>query len=328
MYTTRNSGWLGPTGYIQAYPKIYPKPTLRMRIAAWRRLLIYAAGLSLVPMMVISGVNLYASRMVAPSSSQVSLSEIQAKANSPGPKQPATLAITTLPPVGTEPDPGLKQLLNDWSADHPNHKWSVVVQGIGQDRRFAKLNPDEVFGSASLYKLQILYPLLQRHNLSTFEQVNTSAGRLSDCVYRMLRVSDNPCGEAVGTYVGWSKSDAKLKELGLKNTTLGNSLGTTADDMAILMKEIYDGPKFSTEAREYILGVLRSQTWRKGIPTGCNACTVANKTGDLSHVRHDVAIIEDAGRTYVLTIFTSGAPYSQIAQLTSQLQQYLAKPYF
>jgi hypothetical protein len=52
-------------------------------------------------------------------------------------------------------------------------------------------------------------------------------------------------------------------------------------------------------------------------------CEVANKTGDLSNVRHDAAIINDNGSTYALVIMTNGASYAQIAQLTGQIQTYL-----
>lgn len=331
MYTARHARWLGPSGYIQAYPTVYPKPTLRMRLVAWRRLFAYTLVLAMIPVLAVSSVNLYAQTLVVPASNLTAISEgeMAITPTEPTSSGASTLAITTLPPVGSEPDAGLKEILNNWAAKHPKQKWSVVVQGVGDEVRYAKLNPDDVFRSASLFKLQIMYPLLQKHSYGSWDRVNTSAGKLSDCVTRMLKVSNNPCGEAVGAYLNWSKSTKALKEFGLQNTNLSDKGGptSTAGDMALFMRELYAGDKFSPEGRDYILTTLRNQTWRKGIPTGCGGCTVANKTGDLGFVRHDAAIIEYAGGTYVLTIFTSGASYNQIAQLTAQIQSYMSKPY-
>lgn len=331
MYTARHSGWLGPSRYIQAYPKISTKPGWRTRLLAWRRFFTYVSILLLAPILAVYIVNLYASSLAVPASNMTGIQEPV-----PGPSQAgppvsgsATLSIATLPSAEPVPDAALKELLNSWAAKHPDQKWAVVVQGLGKEKRFAKLNPDDSFRSASLYKLHIMYPLLQKHPYGGWSSIDTPAGNLSDCVTRMLKLSDNSCGEAVGTYLNWSKSTVKLKDLGLNSTNLNDKAGptSTAGDMATFMSELYSGDKFSPEGRDYILSTLRNQTWRKGIPTGCSGCRVANKTGDLGFVRHDAAIVEYAGRAYVLTVFTSGASYSQIAQLTSQVHTYMSRPY-
>lgn len=292
----------------------------------------YAIILVTVPMMVVSSINFYAARMVSYSSSATAVSEnlsVPQAPQEPVGSTASAIAITTLPPAGTEPDPGLKEILNSWAAKNPNQKWGVVVQGVGEEKRFAKLNPDEVFRSASLYKLLLMYPLLQKHPVEKFGSINTAAGKLSDCATLMLKTSDNPCGEAVGVYVGWPNADVKLKEIGLKNTKLNSSTGptTTANDINTYLKELHSGPKFSQEGRDFIISTLRNQIFRKGIPTGCNGCLVADKIGDLTFVRHDVGIVEHPGGTYLLSILTSGASYSQIAQLTAQIHEYMSKPY-
>ena len=67
------------------------------------------------------------------------------------------------------------------------------------------------------------------------------------------------------------------------------------------------------------MDILKVQTWRKGIPAGCSGCIVYNKTGDLGFVRHDAAIVESPKAKYILAIFTDGASYSEIAQLTQRI---------
>lgn len=142
MYTARESGWLGPSRYIQAYPKISTKPSLRTRLIAWRRFFTYVLILLLAPIIVIYIVNLYASSLAVPTSkmSGIERGGLTIKQSGPQVSGASTLAATALPASGSEPDSGLKQLLNDWAAKHPDQKWSVTVRGIRQDNRQAKLN--------------------------------------------------------------------------------------------------------------------------------------------------------------------------------------------
>lgn len=219
----------------------------------------------------------------------------------------------------------LQQVLANWAAANPKQQWSVVIEGLGQDTFSAKLEPDRVYKAASLFKLFLAYPLFQKYGLEQLPAIKVSAAgksqKLSDCVDLMLRVSNNPCGEAVGKKLGWKASDAKLKEIGLANTKLSDVSGprTTASDTALLLRQIYDGPGFSSQQKAYLLGILKGQTWRGGIPAGCQGCVVFNKTGDLGFVRHDAAVIEYANGAYSLSIFTNGASYSQIAALTGKI---------
>lgn len=138
MYTTRHSGWLGPSGYIQAYPKISTKPDLRARLTAWRRFFTYAAILLLAPVLAVYIINLYASSLAVPVSKMRGIGKPAPVFKQSGPQ---VFGVSTVAvPTGSEPDPALKQLLNDWAAKHPDQKWSVTVRGIGQDKRQAKLN--------------------------------------------------------------------------------------------------------------------------------------------------------------------------------------------
>lgn len=321
MYTSRNSGWLGPSGYIQTYPKIYPKPTLRTRLLAWRPFFAYLAAVAAVPLVVICGVNLYAAKLaVLQTDTTVPVITVP-----PATKPPVQiLGISTAGSLASQPDSGLKQLLNDWQANHLNQEWSVVVQGVTQDGRSAKLNPELAHESANLYQLQLMYPLLKRHSPAEMAGIQLPAGNLADCASLMLRTSDNLCGDALGEYMGWAKSNSRLKELGLTATRLGDGMVTTADDMATFMKELSVGTKFSEPQRAYLTEVLASQSPKPGIGAGCNNCKVVQFSAESANARHNVAIIQDSGRAYVLSILTDGASYSQIAQLTSKIQRYLS----
>lgn len=234
------------------------------------------------------------------------------------------------PPAAPVADKGLQTILESWTANHPAYKWSMAVQGMDNDKRFASVNVDSKMRLASIYKLFLTYPLFQKVPLSSFNQTYLSVGGTSrsvgDCVDAMLRLSDNPCGEAIGSYVGWAHADVVLNGAGFSHTQLNSNVGTqsSTSDTAKLLKEIYNGSLYTEAQRQYILNILKQQTHRRGIPTGCSGCVVADKTGELAYVNNDAGIVYYVNDVYVLVIFSDGADYSHIASLASQIQQYMA----
>jgi len=227
-------------------------------------------------------------------------------------------------------DKGLQTILESWAANHPAYKWSMAVQGMDNDKRFASLDSDTKMPLASIYKLFLTYPLFQMLPLDKFDQtylsVDGTSKTVGDCVNTMLGRSDNSCGEAIGSYVGWAHADRVLNGAGFTHTELNSNAGTKSStgDTAKLLKEIYNGSLYTEQQRLYILNILKQQTRRSGIPAGCSGCVVADKTGELAYVNNDAGIVYYVSDVYVLVIFSDGADYSHIASLTTQIQQYMA----
>lgn len=242
MYTTRHSGWLGPSGYIHAYPKVYPKPSLRMRLTAWRRYFSYAFFLTGVTFLVVSGVNLYASTLVAPISTMHAIEQFMT-APSPRSGNAMTLGLSTLP-ASSEPDSRLKEFLNKWAENHPNQKWSIVVQGLGEEKRFARLNPDLVYPSAW-----------------TFE-----------------------------------------------------SLSTASAGAGLLVRAYHEDAS-----------VLQHLSHQPEMAVGCGVCRVDGATVESDSFRHQIAVVRHAAGAYILSVFTDGARYGQIAQLSAEIHSRMTR---
>ena len=72
----------------------------------------------------------------------------------------------------------------------------------------------------------------------------------------------------------------------------GQSNITSAKDCGILLEHIYNGTcvssKYSKEMRKLLLAQTRRWKIPSGIPSGIK---VANKTGEISSVEHDMAIV-------------------------------------
>lgn len=221
----------------------------------------------------------------------------------------------------------LTNFLNSWAAAHSDHNWSVAVQSLDGPSFSGGVNQNQVYRSASVYKLLLMYQLFNLYQPADLGAINVNVegrGRVSleSCVNLMISQSDNPCGVAVGNLLGWSKSTAALRTLGLTHTNLNDAAGpaSTASDLNEYLVKLDKGELFNQADKSYILNLMSKQKYRTGIPAGCTSCIVANKTGDLGTVRHDVAIVSYSGGRYALSIFTNGASFGQIAELTSKIQ--------
>jgi beta-lactamase class A len=95
--------------------------------------------------------------------------------------------------------------------------------------------------------------------------------------------------------------DGKAFEKGLNNTT-------TARDLSIILRAIEEGKAASPMATREMLGILLAQEFNEKIPAGLPVGTrVAHKTGEITAVSHDAAIVYPAGRKpYVLVVLTRG----------------------
>ena len=95
--------------------------------------------------------------------------------------------------------------------------------------------------------------------------------------------------------------DGKAFEKGLNNTT-------TARDLGLILRAIEEGNAASPVATREMLGILLAQEFNEKIPAGLPPGTrVAHKTGEITAVSHDAAIVYPRGRKpYVLVVLTRG----------------------
>lgn len=111
--------------------------------------------------------------------------------------------------------------------------------------------------------------------------------------------------------------DQKAFDQGLNNTT-------TARDLAVLMQAIATGKAASRTGTDSLRAILLDQEFRNGIPAGVPAgVQVANKTGWITAIAHDAAIVYPRARgPYVLVILTRGfAEESQAERLMADLSR-------
>jgi len=93
--------------------------------------------------------------------------------------------------------------------------------------------------------------------------------------------------------------DGKAFEKRLNNTT-------TARGLAVLLTAIAEGKAVDAESSKQMIAILERQKFNEAIPKGLPTGTaVAHKTGDITRVHHDAAIVY-AKRPFVLVILVRG----------------------
>ena len=109
-----------------------------------------------------------------------------------------------------------------------------------------------------------------------------------------------------------------------KAYALGRNNTTTARDLAILLRQIVAQKAASPASTRVMLDMLLGQEFNDGIPAGLPAgVRVAHKTGEITALLHDAAIVYPPGRNpYVLVILTRGLPeHDSLARLTADLSR-------
>jgi len=110
--------------------------------------------------------------------------------------------------------------------------------------------------------------------------------------------------------------DIPAFEAGLSNTT-------TARDLGAIMTALARGRAAGAEATEEMLDILSRQEFRSKIPAGVpEGVRVANKTGSITEISHDAAVVlPDDRPPYVLVVLTRGmapGPAAEVARSVSE----------
>ena len=215
-------------------------------------------------------------------------------------------------------------------------------------------NADQSFPSASTIKMGIMLaafraaeqnPSVMRQRIkyrqseliggSDFLQ-NRSDGEsftVHELIVPMIQVSDNTASNLLITHFGFEAINSAFASAGLRHTALrrhfldfvaiGHHMDnrTTPADMAHLLFELERGARESIrtvaapQSCRAMIDIMLGQTDRSSIPAGLpSGIAVANKTGELSRSRSDVAIVDPFGDTpYVLSVYTNGLDSPQEA---------------
>lgn len=216
---------------------------------------------------------------------------------------------------------GLQALVQNLVAEKGNY--GIALQELGGRGWAASSGGDKKFITASTYKLFVAYAVLKNIEAGAWTWGGSIAGRtIEGCFDAMIINSDNPCAEEFGSTIGWANIQSQMRGLGLANTTLSSEFTSTANDELLFMAKLGRGEILTQASRDKLLGVMKRQVYRQGIPAGVGV-PVADKVGFLYGLLHDAAIVYAPQGNYALVIMTNGSSWGNIADAAKKIQQLL-----
>jgi len=218
---------------------------------------------------------------------------------------------------------GLQALIQDIAREKGDY--AIAVQELGGRGWSANVNGEKKYTPASTYKLFVAYAVLKNIEAGKWTWGGSIAGTsVEHCFDIMIINSDNTCAEAFGGLIGWKNIEIQVQGLGLKNTRLtppGDFLSTANDEVLFLTK-LGRGEILNQASRDKLIGVMKRQVYRQGIPTGVGV-PVADKVGFLWELLHDSAIVYAPQGTYVLVILTDASSWGNIADSARRINDLL-----
>lgn len=164
--------------------------------------------------------------------------------------------------------------------------------------------------------------------------------------YHMIVTSSNLATNLLVQLVGLERLQESLRELGIRGVELrrgvedeaafeqGINNRVTANGLLDVLRRIEEGTAFSVAASAKALEIMHEQEFRSGIPAGVpGGVKVANKTGEISTIAHDCAIVYPPGRKpYAIVVLTewdardTGRRSATIARVSRVVYEQLVGP--
>lgn len=215
--------------------------------------------------------------------------------------------------------------------------FGFVAWHLGRDEKIM-INEHAVFPSASVIKVPLMVELFCQRDegklaldemltLKDDEKVDGSGAlkelhggtqlTLLDLISLMIVVSDNTATNMLINRIGVDCVNERIKGFGLENTILarkmynweaakaGKENRCTAHDLASLLKLMCEGQISSKLTSMEMVDIMARQQYREKIPLLLPEGTrIANKTGSLTGVTHDVGIVYGPAGPYLFCILT------------------------
>ena len=203
--------------------------------------------------------------------------------------------------------------------------FAVVAMDLSTGRG-AAVNADEVFYAASLFKLSVMYEVLNQAEQGivaldeslTLTPYYESFGlgpratllcerfSVREALVAMISFSDNAVAVLLQDLVGAGNINASLEALGASETRLlEEDLPVTAADIALFLDAIASGSAVSEAASAMMVELMLGERFDNGLKAALPPrAVVAHKTGNWYNATHEAAIVYAPGVSYLLVVLT------------------------
>lgn len=242
------------------------------------------------------------------------------------------------------------------------YKVHMFVKDCKTEHFFISEKLEDPFSSASLIKVPILFAVLnyvESNNLSLEQEIKIAPEEWVDfsviseqrleqsTIYEllvwMIITSDNTATNVLIDFLGMDTLNQYFRQIGLLQTTIQRKMmdferlakgfdnTTTARDMALLFARIYRRDLLSSAFSEVAIGILSRQRVYESLKRYLvDDVKVAHKTGGLDTVDHDVGIVYNSSRDYLIGVFVTEVTSNDharqlIGRISKVVYDYLVK---
>ena len=209
--------------------------------------------------------------------------------------------------------------------------YSVYIKNLKNNQTF-EYKSREIFTSASIYKLAVMYKTFDALKKGELEKDSTLSKTLasgekisysvSEALRLMITISDNESAILIAEKLGWANIEKFLKEEGIENFKLAAETQATAESTAQILEQIYRGEAVSKSASSDMKSLLLAQTVNDRIPKYLpKNIKVAHKTGELETIRHDAGIVYGKKSDYIFVFFSDTQNPEIAAETIAQLSK-------
>jgi beta-lactamase class A len=234
----------------------------------------------------------------------------------------------------------LKEIIEKYDADI-----AVLIKNFSDDKILFNYNEEKIYPSASLIKIPIMIealskadnleiPLFNKIEIKDSNKVDFSViteQNLSECTFLelitwMIISSDNTAANVAIDLLGMDNINNRIKELGMKNTKLQRKMmdfelinkekdnTTTLYDMLVLMEGLYKGKIINKEVSKKALDIMKNQRDNSMLKRYIvENVKIANKTGELDKLNHDIGIFYTKVADYFIGVFVNNSNSNQEA---------------
>lgn len=218
---------------------------------------------------------------------------------------------------------------------------SVLVYDLDLNKLVASYNVDEDYGTASLYKLFVVYEGYKRVEDGTWDgsaKAGATGNTILKCLDLAIRESHSPCAETLWGMIGRNNLDnIIINEWGIAHSTISR-LVSNVNDIALILRRFYEHPDFSNPDLlslmwdSFLNQPKTTYEWRQGLPSGFKKAAVYNKVGWAYNaagrywdIYHDAAIVkfpleDGTTRNFIVVVMTNKIDYPDIRRLGAELE--------
>lgn len=230
-------------------------------------------------------------------------------------------------------------VIDDWVSSTNGNK-SVVIYDLDNHEIVGEYNSDEVYNTASLYKLFVVYEGYRRVESGEWDgrdKAGATGETILKCLDLSIRESNSVCAETLLKMISVDEMDKIVKDdYGASDTVVSQLISTPMDIMR-MMKKFYrhtdiSSPELISLMKDSFLNQPKTEyDWRQGLPSGFARANVYNKVGwDYNgddgywNVYHDASIVNfpEDDRHFVIVVMTEHVPFQKITNLGAQIEKY------